>query len=337
MENECLSMHDLKCGIEKHYDIKINKIEKINHSFTDCYILYGNEKYFAKVFSKIQDIAKITQEKELLTVLKKEGFNVPNILKAKDERIYFKLCGHYIFLERFIEGLSYAESPMTEEELLKSARLLGKLHKTLNHKYDDVNKEDYWQNLNLDKDNLNDLLSSFHNVEDTHNELIIKTLNHKIRMLPNLKKMNEEFVGITYLMTHGDYSKRNLIKDAKDNIYIIDFSDAGVYPASWELIRSYFISTDSCKDGIPFNYALFSKYVKAYLQEFSLNVQDFKLMPYLLLYQILTSNYRYQEYLETKDDKYLKFMEWKENTSIFLEENASKLSELFLTDVEKES
>ena len=78
------------------------------------------------------------------------------------------------------------------------------------------------------------------------------------------------------------------------------------------------------------------QYIKACLQEFSLNIQDFKLMPYLLLYQILTSNYRYQEYLETKDEKYLKFMEWKETMSIFLEENASKLSELFLTDVEKE-
>lgn len=338
MKNELLSKSELKQIIFKYYGIKIKKVEKIVHSFTNCYILHGDEKYFAKVFTEYNDIIKIKKEYKLLITLKKEGFNVPNIVKTKNKNIYLTWRKHYIFLEKFIDGYSCDEVEISENELLETAKILGKLHCTLNNKYDDINKEVYWKNLNIDKERkkLEELLKYFNKFSnDKNNKLIIQTINHRLKMLPKLKKMSEMFDGITYVMTHGDYSKRNLLKDISNNIYIIDLSDAGVYPASWELIRSYFISTNSCKNDNLFNYELFSKYVGAYLEEFPLSIKDLLLMPYLFLYQIITSNYRYQEYLETKDIKYLKFMEWKENMSYFLEENASKINNLFLSNIEK--
>ncbi len=338
MKNEILSKNDFKQILFKYYEIKSKRIEKIDHSFTDCYILYGDEKYFAKVFTEYNDILKIKQENELLLALKKEGFNVPSIIKTKNKNIYLTWNKHYIFLEKFIDGYSCDEIEISESELLETAKLLGKMHRTLNNRYDDINKEVYWKSLNIDKESrkLEKFLQYFSKFsKDTNNELIINSIKHRLRMLPKLKKISTMFDDITYVMTHGDYSKRNLLKDSSNNIYIIDFSFAGVYPASWELIRSYFISTDSCKNGNVFNYELFYKYVKSYLEEFPLNKKDIHLMPYLFLYQIITSNYRYQEYLETKDIKYLKFMEWKENMSYFLEENASKINNLFLSDIEK--
>lgn len=338
MKNELLSKNDFKRILFKYYGIKIKKIEKIVHSFTNCYILYGDEKYFAKVFTKYNDIIKIKKEYELLLTLRKESFNVPSIIKTKTKKIYLIWRKHYIFLEKFIDGYSCDDVEISESELLKTAKLLGKMHRALNNRYDDINKEIYWKNLNINKERkkLEAFLKYFNKFsKDTNNDLIIKTINHRLRMLPKLKKLSAMFDGITYVMTHGDYSKRNLLKDSYNNIYIIDFSDAGVYPASWELIRSYFISTNSCKNGNLFNYELFYKYVKSYLEEFPLNKNDILLMPYLFLYQIITSNYRYKEYLETKDIKYLKFMEWKENMSYFLEKNASKINNLFLSDIEK--
>ena len=338
MTSNHLEISKLKQILTKYYDININKIAKIDYSFTDCYIIYGNAKYFIKIFTKEEDILKITQENELLNVLKTARFNVPNIIKTKEKNIYVNTSNYYLFVEKYIEGTSYALKKMPEDDLIKSAKILGQMHFTLNNKYDDINKELYWKNLNIDEElkNLNYYLDIFKKLPlNSNNTIIIKAIKHKIKMLPKLKKMSSLFNNITYLMTHGDYSKRNLLQDSLGNIYIVDFSDAGVYPASWELIRSYFISTDACKDNKLFNYDLFSKYVRAYLEEFPLNENDIKLMPYLFLYQILMSNYRFQEYLDTKDEKYLKFMEWKENMSYFLAKNSKKIIKLILTCIEK--
>ena len=337
MKNDNLSKNNFKKIIFKYYGIKIKKIEKIDHSFSDCYIIFSDNKYFVKVFNNLEDVKRIKREDEILKFLRKEGFNVPRIIKAKDGDIYINIFNHYIFLENFIEGISLENVNLEDTELITIAKILGKIHQVLNKRYVDINKEVYWQNLNVEKEfnDLNNLLKYLENFPNNSNiELINKAINHKIRMLPELKKMNTIFNGLTYVMTNGDYSKRNLLKDNNGNIYLLDFSDANLYPASWELIRSFFISTDACKKGNVFNYDLFCKYVRAYLEEFPLNIKDLKLMPYLFLYQILTSNYRYQKYLETNNQKYLDFIEWKENMSYFLEENASKISNFILANIE---
>ena len=68
MTSNHLEISKLKQILTKYYDININKIAKIDYSFTDCYIIYGNAKYFIKIFTKEEDILKITQETELLNV-----------------------------------------------------------------------------------------------------------------------------------------------------------------------------------------------------------------------------------------------------------------------------
>ena len=175
MKNELLSKSKFKQLLLKYYGIKIDKIEKISPSFSDCYILYGNNKYFAKVFSECCDNLKIEIENELLDILKKENFNVPNIIKTKDGNIYLTWENYYIFLEKYIDGYSCNEVELSENELLETARLLGKMHKVLNNKYDDVNKEKYWKDLNIDdeKKKLNNLLESLNNYSKENNELII--------------------------------------------------------------------------------------------------------------------------------------------------------------------
>ena len=142
MKNE-----DLTKELFKYYGFKVNKIEKINHSFTDCYIIYASDKYFVKVFNNEQDIYKIKQENELLNFLKDKGFNVPYIIKNKEGNIYTKVAGYYLFLENFIQGYAYTDEKINEDELLKSAKLLGKMHQVLDNQYDDLNKEDYWKNI----------------------------------------------------------------------------------------------------------------------------------------------------------------------------------------------
>ena len=329
MKNEKLSFLDIKKIILSYYNLNIEKIEKIKHSSTDCYIITCSEgKYFIKIFDQSKNISKIEQEHDLLNYLKYNGFIVPSIIKTNQGEIYKCYKGHYIFLENYIKGQTLETQNISKDMLMNSAKLLGQIHKSMIGIYDDDNKELFWKYTDIENEEafLNTILKMIENRYDDNNYLLIKNaINHKKNMLRKLKIISKNFNGITYLMTHGDYSKRNLIYNDEGNIVVVDFSDSGVYPVAWEVIRSYFFSTESCKNDIKFDYDLFVEYVKTYLKEFKLDIADIESMPYLFLYQIILSRYGYREYIMSQDVKFLNFIKWKENIAYFLEEHAEKI------------
>lgn len=324
MENEFI-----KVAIKNNYDLDVDKIEKIGHSSTDCYVITCNhKKYFVKVFDKHKETSKIQQEYDLLKLLKENGFLVPEIIRAKNKEIYIGFREYSMFLEKFLSGYSCAELDISEDMLLKTATLLGKMHRLLNNKYDDENKEYYWTSPNIEDERmfLNSVVEAISlEKEDESIRFLRVSVENKRNKLYRLNEMSTMFHGITYLMSHGDYSKRNLLCDSNDNIMIVDFSDSGVFSASCELIRSYFYSTESCKNGRVFDYDLFYTYIEAYSNEFRLNDKDIELMPYLFLYQIIISRYGYKEYLQSKDKKLIDYIKWKDDILFFLEHNADAI------------
>lgn len=329
MKNENLSFLDIKKIILSYYNLNLEKIEEVKHSSTNCYIITCSEgKYFIKIFEHSKNISKIEQEYDLLNYLKYKGFIVPSIIKTNQGEIYKYYKNHYIFLENYIKGQTLETQKISKDVLMNSAKLLGQIHKSMVGIYDDNNKESFWKCIDIEKEEafLNTILKMLEKTYDDNNYLSIRNaINHKKNLLSELKKISKSFNGLTYLMTHGDYSKRNLIYNDEGNIVVVDFSDSGVYPVAWEVIRSYFFSTESCKNDIKFDYDLFAEYVKTYLKEFKLNISDIELMPYLFLYQITLSRYGYREYINNKDVRFLNFIEWKENIAYFLEENAEKI------------
>jgi len=329
MKNENLSFLDIKKVILSYYNLNLEKIEKVECSSNSCYIITCSQgKYFIKIFNQNKNILKIIQEYNLLSYLKDKEFIVPSIIKTCQDKVYVYYKNHYIFLENYIKGRSLENKKISRDILISSAKLLGKLHKTMNGIYDDIDKELFWKNIDIKSEEifLDTILKELENVGNDNNYLIVQNaIINKKNKLYELKKISEMFNGLTYVMTHGDYSKRNLIYTEDGNLAIVDFSDSGVYPVSWELIRSYFFSTESCNNNIKFDYDLFIQYVNTYLEEFKLNIVDIEVMPYLFLYQIVLSKYGYMEYIENKDEEIKNFIKWKENITYFLEENAQKI------------
>ena len=329
MKDETLSLIDIKKIISNYYNLNLENIEKVKHSSTDCYIITCFEKkYFIKIFDHTKNISKIEQEYDLLNYLKYKGFIVPSIIKTNQGEIYKYYKNHYIFLENYIKGQTLVTQKISKDMLMNSAKLLGQIHESMIGIYDDNNKELFWKDIDIEKEEafLNTVLEIIEKIYYDKNYFVIKNaINHKKNMLSELKKISKIFNGLTYLMTHGDFSKRNLIYNDEGNIAVVDFSDSGVYPVAWEVIRSYFFSTESCKNDIKFDYDLFVEYVETYIQEFKLNIADIESMPYLFLYQIILSRYGYKEYIISQDVKFLNFIEWKENIAYFLEENAEKI------------
>ena len=173
------------------------------------------------------------------------------------------------------------------------------------------------------------LLNLIEKIKNDKNYMLLKkSLNYKKNMILKVKKYNEMFNDLTFSMTHGDYSKRQIIIQNNEICGIVDFSSSDFLPISWEVIRSYFLSTLSCKVDIKFNYDLFGDYLQAYLRQFRLKDSDLIAMPYLLLYQSVLSKYGYLEYIydSNNKDEILEYIIWKDNICTFLEEKASKLS-----------
>lgn len=337
MKKENLSFLDIKRVLLNHYDLNLVKLEKVKHSSTDCYIITCSEgKYFIKIFNRTKDTSKIKQEYDLLVYLKHKGFIVPSIIKTNNNKIYKYYKKNYIFLESYIKGKTLATEKISNKILINSAKLLSQMHKTMNGKYKDNNKELFWKCINIEEEKafLNVVSKMLEEKPSGSNYLFIEeAINHKKNMLNTLKKISEKFNGLTYLMTHGDYSKRNLIYNDEGNIAIVDFSDSSVYPAAWEVIRSYFFSTESYKKDNNFDYDLFTLYVKTYLKEFKLNITDIESMPYLLLHQIILSRYGYIEYIKNGDEELLSFIKWKEKIAYFLEENAKEIVKKLKSDL----
>lgn len=337
MKKENLSFLDIKRVLLNHYDLNLVKLEKVKHSSTDCYIITCSEgKYFIKIFNRTKDTSKIKQEYDLLVYLKHKGFIVPSIIKTNNNKIYKYYKKNYIFLESYIKGKTLATEKISNKMLINSAKLLGQMHKTMNGKYKDNNKELFWKCINIEEEKafLNVVSKMLEEKPSGSNYLFIEeAINHKKNMLNTLKKISEKFNGLTYLMTHGDYSKRNPIYNDEGNIAIVDFSDSSVYPVAWEVIRSYFFSTESYKKDNNFDYDLFTLYVKTYLKEFKLNITDIESMPYLLLYQIILSRYGYIEYIKNGDEELLSFIKWKEKIAYFLEENTKEIVKKLKSDL----
>lgn len=125
-----------------YYNLNLEKIEKVKHSSTNCYIITCSEgKYFIKIFDKTKDISKIEQEYNLLNYLKYKGFIVPSINKTNQCETYKYYKKHYIFLENYIKGQTLETQIISKNLLMDSAKVLGQIHKSMVGIYDDNNKE----------------------------------------------------------------------------------------------------------------------------------------------------------------------------------------------------
>ena len=137
------------------------------------------------------------------------------------------------------------------------------------------------------------------------------------------------FQDLTMSMTHGDYSKRQIISEDNKIKGIVDFSSCDFLPVALEVIRSYFLSTLSCEKVEEFDYELFSDYIEIYLKQFCLKENDLIAMPYLLLTHFVLSKYGYIECVYNNGDKedIIKYILWNDKICKFLEENAVKMTE----------
>lgn len=337
--NEDIDEDFIKKVIYDNYNIEVIDITGIPKSTSNCYCIYSKEKkYFLKVFDKEKTLESILMEAKVLDTLKKNKFNVATIIKTMNNKLALLYNSQLIILEDYIEGVVYNDQSLPTGILLESARILGKMHKILKVEYHIDNSYNIWHNFNkLDfKRNISDLLEQLEKCKlDSNYEYIKELLNYKQNRIDVIDDYYKMFNNLTFSMCHNDYSKRQLICDGNRIVGIVDFSSCDTVPVSCEVIRSYFLSTQTYDKDIQFDYELFSNYLDNYMMEYQLNYNDLLFMPYLLMYQLLLSNYGIKEYIEGKNkNEMIEFLKLKHNICLFLERESNNISKQLINDYE---
>ncbi len=142
---------EIKCALNKRYNINDIKGVKKNNDSTDknVYIIYGKEKYIAKIYNNLKHT---TQMIKLYNFLNVQNISVPKIYKTNDDKQYAKIDGYYMIIYSFINGkqLEFKNKKLNSETIIKIAKYLSAFHKeTENYAGRNLNKMPFEINQNL--------------------------------------------------------------------------------------------------------------------------------------------------------------------------------------------
>ncbi|MGN1000462.1 MAG: phosphotransferase [Bacilli bacterium] len=293
--------------VKEKYDITITEIKKINRGSANLYSL-NNNTYILKEFQSKYTKEEIDREIKIINHLKQDKLPVPEYIFTINNECSFIYKQKVITLQKFIDGYTMNSNSANYEQMIESARELGKIIKsleTLDIKLP-INDASSWYTpkaLNKSIEKHKDLLKK---ANGKYKKKIIQDLNDKISILKYI--MNnfnvDEMKNLTLKNTHGDYSVLQFIYKEGKIKAIIDFVSACKMPVAWEVIRSYSYIDKNSKNG-KINIGHLVAYVKEFTKYVELNEFDIKYMPHLYLMQLLSSTYGYKQYILNNSKKEL--------------------------------
>lgn len=178
--------------------------------------------YLAKIFSKYRTKSEIDRLVSIFIKVIDNNISVPKLQKTQDGYV-FKIDGLCLVVFEFIDGGTFYETQTTPtnddlDKIIKQAAQINKIA------FDDLSYlPDSWGVQNI------------HNTyEQVKNFITDKTAYNFINNA--IKKWNEIPINkLPVAFVHGDIITTNVIKSKNDEIFIIDFSVANLYPRIQEL------------------------------------------------------------------------------------------------------
>lgn len=338
LEESTFSESEIIDSVAKNYNIKIDKIEKINAGTANLYKLINKEnKYVLKEFQSKYTETSVIREIETINHLKKKlSVPVPEILQCNNMHYYFKNKGKTVVLQNFIDGFTCNKNEGNYEQLMESAQYLGKIVKGLedfktNGK---VNIQDWYSNKELKRaeEKYNFILENVKNnkIENKIKEDII----YKKDILKHLQEIIDfsEIDKVTHKVSHGDYNCLQFIYDENKKIKaILDFIKVKKLPLVWEIARSYSYIDKEASNG-KINIKNIVNYTREVSKIVELNAFDLKYLPYVYLIQLVRSTFGYEQYYQNVKNKeeLLNFAFYRTNICRDLYKKSKEISEQLL-------
>lgn len=318
--------------LKKNYSINASSIKEIDRGNATLYNINKN-KYVLKIFQEKYKKEDILKEVKIIELLKENNIPVPEYVKNNNDNYYTLFNDRVAILQKFILGYEIDKNTGDIDMLLDSARVLGKIVRTLNNNKNRIelpdNNIDSWYSDNTINESIvkhQDLLKI---AKEQNKSDIVQDLSYKIEMLKNVKKefSLDELSNLTCLNTHGDYNVLQCIYGDDNKIKaVLDFASACKMPIAWEIIRSYSYLDKNAANG-----CIDIDNLKAYVSEFikyqELTKYDLRYMSLLYFIQILTSTYGYRQFLNDESEiDMFKFAKFRTNMCKFLYQNMDKIS-----------
>lgn len=308
----------IKSILKAEYNISVSYVSKLGHGSANCFCISdGHAMYFLKEYQSRFTESDLHRETCLIDYLITQNYPTAEIIPTLCGDLFLKYQGRFILLQKYVSGKTYVNQKLPHHLLMESSEWLGKLHNILRHYTLPYGIDLEWlkafcpDEIAAEYDTLLAALET--QKTDIFYEHIKCDLLYKKKLIYQLSDF-DNYDGITYCATHGDYTCFQYICGKEHILAVIDFSSAKTLPVVWEIMRSYIQSTDSCKDGAEFDIDDFCKYVRRYLDYAPLNKIDLAAMPYVYLNQLSRSKYGYKEYLITKTenrDDLIQFAFWR--------------------------
>lgn len=292
------SLSHIKQVILNNYDIeKIVGMSQMNNGIgSNSYYIFSDNGEF--IFKDIEHNHMNYPENEdiILSILKDDDIPVPQIYKTiRGDSVICEGEKKY-HMQTFAEGKIYEHNTAPDWLLTQSAEMLGKIQNSLSRLQPlPLGLSQEFLNYFTPEVAIANHTNTLRTAENNGDNDIAEVIKDKIKLIQKHRDLKFEFNRMTCRNTHGDYSI-NQILCGKDKINaVIDFTSACVHPVCWEVIRSYLLADEKCKNG-EFDAENFKKYLKCYSKHASLNEYDIKIMPSFYMYQNLVCDYFYQYY-----------------------------------------
>lgn len=325
--------------VKEQYGIDVTKINKLNRGSANLYSL-NNDTYILKEFQSKYTQEEINKEITIINHLKKDGLSVPEYIITNNNEYSFIYKEKIITMQKFIDGYTMESNTASFEQMIESARELGKIVKSL-ETLDislPINDVSSWYSMETINESIEKHKVLLEKITKEDHPQIFQDLEDKISMLDYVKNnINfDEMHNLTSMNTHGDYSVLQFIYKNGKIKAIIDFVSACKMPVVWEVIRSYSYIDPKAKEG-KIDIDNLVSYVNEFTKYVTLNNYDIKYMSYLYLIQLLSSTFGYKQYIaDNTKESLLDFALFRTRLCKYLFDNAELIANRLEQDITNE-
>lgn len=290
---------------------------------SDTWFLKCQEGKFVLKFPATSEINHPELEPELCAFLRKNGIPACDFLKnAEGKFVSNANDGACFTLQRLLPGITPVWNSASDDLLMESARMLGKIHSVLRD-YPPLPTgigADFFAYMTPERA----LHSYEHSLEIAMEHGVqqqIRELRWRVDFIKNFPDWQFDLEKLTLRNTHGDYFISQFLCENGHLTSVIDWTTACVHPAIWEIMRSFVYGAPGCAQG-EIDRQLLDRYLDAYCRYGALNDYDIQNLYKLYFYQIAVCDYYGQYYASNT-----------RNREIYLQQ--ARLATLLLKNMEK--